>query len=130
MEYDRNPTMSNFTELSNDAPAFQWTIYFITITIITVCLNTMSVLLGLGNIATIGFTFNQKHAKKAFNIYVCAMAIGDLICSDLVAVMDLYDLMELLLVGKQQHKVNCIWCTIQVCMFNSEYYLQLTAKFE
>ena len=126
MEYDRNLTMTNLTELSFDTPIFQWTIYFVTITILTLCLNTMSVLLGLGNIATIGFTFNQKHAKKAFNIYVCAMAIGDLLCSDFVAVMDLYDLMELLFVGKQQHKVNCIWCTIQVCMYIFYYDIHIT----
>ena len=112
--YDKNLSMSNSTELLIDQAKFKWDIYFIIITVTTLCLNIGSVILGFGNIATIGFTLKQKYSKKAFNMYVCAMAIGDLMCSDLVSLMDMYDLIELIVGGNQLHKDSMVWCIVQV----------------
>ena len=94
---------------------FEWNAYFIIFTALTLLLTTFSVIFGLGNIATIDFSFKQKHFKRTFNIYVCAMAFGDLINSNLVAVMDTYDLLELIISNEKLHKRGGTWwCSIKV----------------
>ena len=111
-----NQSISNLSvEHFLNGAEFEWNEYFITFTVLTLLLNTFTVVFGFGNIATIGFAFKQKHYKRTFNIYVCAMAFGDLINSNLVAFMDTYDLLELIISNEKLHKRDgAWWCSIKV----------------
>ena len=94
----------------------EWDICYVIITSLTFAFLLTIAVLGLGNIATIRFTWHQKKHKRPFNLFVCAMAVGDLICSLFVTFLETVDLVEMIKSkGVGQTKNGLIWCIMKVC---------------
>ena len=96
------------------SPDFDWTSFEIPLYATAIALYILIATLGLGNIMTLHFTVRQQRLKRPFNPLVGAMAIGDLILSDFVALLEIYDLAEMGISNAGMHKRFYVWCTVKV----------------
>ena len=96
----------------------EWDIKYVLLTSITFAFLFIISVLGLGNIATIHYTWHQKKHKRPFNLFVCAMAISDLLCCSFVSLLETVDLIEMIKdQGVGQKENGWIWCLIKVCTY-------------
>ena len=92
-------------------------LFFKVLIIITIVFQTTVACFGLGNLAIIYYTVRQTFLKRPFNMYVCAMAIGDVVMSDLVLFMDLKESVDMASAHTRQS--DSTWCTVKVS-YNSK----------
>ena len=108
----------NTTSHPHGGPTFRvqldWTAPELPLFAIAFSMFILIAVLGLGNIITLHYTVRQRRLKRPFNLFIAAMAFGDLLLSDVVGLLEIYDMVEMGVSNAGRHKRYYVWCAVKV----------------
>ena len=90
---------------------------FVTFFVAALFIYSVVFICGTGNLLTIRYTLTPQQRKHCLNLYVCAMAIVDVLLGNGILLMEMYELIALVCNKHLSDSVSAIWCHIKVYRF-------------